>query len=169
MTVTPSAADVPLRVLIVDDCRDNADALLLLVTQWGFNARSAYDVNSALSLATTFAPEVVITDIAMPGPGGNGLEFAAKLRALDPLPHSLIAISGYADDDRREAAGRAGFDFYLVKPPDLEELRGLLDGAHRVAEHCRRIATLADRTERLNTQVRGLIDDIRVELRTVRA
>lgn len=167
MSVMPAAADAPLRVLVVDDCRDNADALLLLLTQWGFNARSAYEVNTALSLARTFAPEVVIADIAMPG--GNGLDLAARLRSLDPLPHSLIAISGYADDDRREAAGRAGFDFYLVKPPDLNELRNLLDGASRVAGHCRRIATLAERTDCLTTQVRRLIDHIRGELNTLRA
>lgn len=167
MSVPPAAADVPLRVLIVDDCRDNADALLLLVNQWGFHARSAYNVSAALSLAATFAPEVVVADIAMPGM--TGLELAAKLRAVDPVPHSLIAVSGYADDDRREAAGRAGFDFYLVKPPDLDELRGLLEAARRVAGHCRRIENLAERTECLTTQVRGLIDGIRDDLRAVRA
>jgi CheY-like chemotaxis protein len=167
MSVSPTAAEAPLRVLIVDDCRDNADSLLLLVTLWGYNARSAYDVGSALAVAATFVPDVVIADIAMPGM--TGLELAERLRNLEPGPHSLVALSGYADDDRRDAAGRAGFDFYLVKPPDLDELHSLLDAARRVASHCRRIATLADRTECLTTQVRGLIDDIRGELRAVRA
>jgi len=167
MSTSSPAAEPPLRVLIVDDCRDNADTLVLLLTQWGFDARPAYDANSAVSLAVTFVPDVVMADIAMPG--ATGLDLAARLRELDPGLHSLVAITGYADDEHRDAAARAGFDFYFVKPPDLEELHGLLDAAGRVAAHCRRIAAFADCAEVLTTEVRGLIDDIRGELRSVRA
>ena len=83
----------------------------------GFSARSAYDANSALSLAVTFVPDVVMADIAMPG--SNGLDLAARLRELDPGLHALVAITGYADDEHRQAASEAGFDFYFVKPPDI--------------------------------------------------
>ena len=161
------AAEPPLRVLIVDDCRDNADILAVLLAQWGVDARAVYDANSALSAAVTFVPDVVLTDIAMPG--GNGLNLATHLRQLDPGLHGLVAISGYADEEHRDAAAKAGFDFYLVKPPDLIELRGLLDAAGRVVGHCHRIAAHADHTEVLTTEVRGLIDEIRGELRSVRA
>jgi len=167
MSNTPPAADPPLRVLIVDDCRDNADTLGLLLAQWGFDVRSAYNVESALSVAVTFVPDVVMADIAMPG--ATGLDLAGRLRDLDPGLHSLVAITGYADDEHREAAARAGFDFYFVKPPDLVELNAFLDAAARVVGHCRRIAAYADRTEVLTTEVRGLLDDIRDELRSVRA
>ncbi len=167
MSNTPPAVEPPLRVLIVDDCRDNADTMVMLVSQWGFSARAAYDVTSAVSATVTFAPDVVVADIAMPG--ATGLELAGRLRELDPGPHALVAVTGYADEEHRGAAQAAGFDFYLVKPPDLAELRILLVGASKVAGHCRRIAAHADRIELLTTEVRTLIDDIRGELRFVRA
>jgi CheY-like chemotaxis protein len=161
------AAEPPLRVLVVDDCRDNADTLVLLLMQWGFDARCAYDAKSAISAAATFVPDVVMADMAMPGT--TGLDLANRLRDLDPGLHSLVAITGYADEEHRELAAQAGFDFYFVKPPDLVELHAFLDAAARVVGHCRRIAVHADRTEILTREVRGLLDDIRDELRTVRA
>ena len=102
-------------------------------------------------------------------PRGNGLELATQVRALVPGPHALIALSGYADDEHREAAEQAGYDFYLVKPPDLAVMRGLLDGARHITTACRRVATLSDRAERLIDESRGLINDIRADLRTFRA
>jgi CheY-like chemotaxis protein len=157
------AVDETFRVVVVDDCRDNADTLLLLLTQWGFNARSAYDSATALSLVDSFSPDVIIADIAMPV--ASGLELAKRLRELSRKPNVLIALSGYADDEHRHAAEAAGYDFYLVKPPDLDPLRDLLDAARRVADHCRRIEAHADRAEVLTSEVRGLIDYIRAELR----
>src|SRR5262249_46052309 len=163
----PPAVDPPLRVLIVDDCRDNADILAVLLAQWGVDARAVYDANSALSAAVTFVPDVVLADIAMPGV--TGLDLARRLQEIDPGLHGLVAISGYADEEHRDAAAKAGFHFSLFKPPALIELRGLLDAAGRVVGHCRRIAAHADHTEVLTTEVRGLIDEIRGELRSVRA
>jgi CheY-like chemotaxis protein len=163
MSATSAAAEMPLRVLVVDDCRDNADSLQVLLTQWGFDARSTYDVAAAVVTAESFRPDVVVADIAMPV--ASGLELANRLRDAERRPDLLIAISGYADEAHRSAAAQAGFDFYLVKPPDLAQLRDLLDSARRVAGHCRRITVHADRVEVLTNEVRRLIDDIRAELR----
>ena len=85
----------------------------------------AADGSSALSLAEAFQPECAIVDLSMPGM--NGIELGRRLRQrFPPAQLRLIALSGYAGADIRDACLAAGFDAYLVKPGDIAELERLL-------------------------------------------
>jgi PAS domain S-box-containing protein len=113
---TPSTAG-PRRVLIVDDNRDAADSLRLLLAMDGHETVAAYDGPSALALARDFGPQVVLLDIGMPGMDGH-----AVCRALRSEPRHadaiVVALTGWGQDADRTAALAAGFDAHLVKPVD---------------------------------------------------
>lgn len=114
-----------LRVLIVEDRQDAADSLAMLLEIAGHTVRIASDGLVALDAATEFAPDVVLSDLGLPGI--DGFEVARRLRArADPSPPLLIAISGYGRDDDRQRSRAAGFDHHLVKPPDPDVLMALL-------------------------------------------
>jgi CheY-like chemotaxis protein len=114
------------RVLIVEDNKDVADALELLLDSLGHETTVARDGWTALQMAEDFGPEVALVDIGIPGI--NGYELARMLRS-DPRFASvqLIAMTGYGRDEDRDAARAAGFDAHLVKPAEMERLRSLLE------------------------------------------
>jgi CheY-like chemotaxis protein len=116
---------VPLRVLVVDDCPDHTESLELLLGLWGFHARTAADGMQALAVAREYCPDVVLLDVGLPGM--DGYEVARRLRAEDGLANTvLITVSGYAQEVDRERSRSAGCAEHLVKPIELEVLRGLL-------------------------------------------
>ncbi len=113
------------RVLIIDDNRDSADSLRMLLQIWGFDAICANDGAEGLSAAQTFSPEIVLLDIGLPGT--SGYEVAQQLRRLPQTEGSvLVAITGYGQDEDRRRASAAGFDHHLVKPVDPTVLEQLL-------------------------------------------
>ena len=113
------------RVLVVDDNRDSAETMAVLLRLWGHEARSAEHGAAALEVAQEFRPEAVLLDIGLPQM--DGYEVARRLRALPGLDGVLlIAMTGYGQDQDRRRARRAGFDHHLVKPVDPEALRRLL-------------------------------------------
>jgi PAS domain S-box-containing protein len=114
------------RVLVVDDNEDAARSLArLLVRFHGQDVRVAHDGPSALELAATFRPEVVILDIGMPGM--DGYEVARRLRSHPELRWPrLVALTGWGQEGDRQRSREAGFDCHLVKPVDPEALRALL-------------------------------------------
>ena len=127
-TEAPSVQPKPLkqfRILVVDD---NAAAVHLLsqllrkLDQQIFAAESAHEAMAAL---TTFSPEVIISDIAMPGV--SGYDLARGIRALhlrnQPV---LVALTGYGQESDRQAATAAGFDRHLTKPVSINVLRDLI-------------------------------------------
>jgi len=127
ITSVPFVALRARRVLIVDDHEEMRKSLTRLARAWGHEVVVAADGSSALSLAESFQPERAIVDISMPGM--NGLDLGRRLRQrFPPTQLCLIALSGYADADLREACLAAGFDAYLVKPGDAHELQRLLEG-----------------------------------------
>ncbi|HZI64554.1 MAG TPA: ATP-binding protein [Thermoanaerobaculia bacterium] len=113
------------RVLVVDDNRDSADSLELLLQINGFDARAAYDGEAALAAAAEFRPAVVLLDIGLPK--RNGYETARAIRA-QPWGRDmiLIALTGWSQSEVRESALEAGFDRHLVKPVDPAALLALL-------------------------------------------
>jgi CheY-like chemotaxis protein len=114
-------------VLVVDDCRDAADSLALLLNRWGYQTVIAYDGPSALAAALTQPPAVVLLDIVMPGM--DGYEVARRLRGRPQTAQVLlIALTGYGQEDDVRRCYEAGFDLHLLKPCDPEELRRVLDG-----------------------------------------
>ena len=117
------------KVLVVDDNRDAADSLSLLLglggASPGLQVETAYDAPQALERAAALRPDAVVLDIGLPGM--DGYELARRLRELPGLADvQLIAVTGYGRETDRQAAVAAGFQLHLTKPVDPEELRLLI-------------------------------------------
>jgi signal transduction histidine kinase/ActR/RegA family two-component response regulator len=122
----PRAA--PLRILIVDDNVDAATSLAALLELDGHRTQAAFNSAEALTMAQSFEPHVVLLDIGLPHM--DGYEVARRLRAAprgDRL--TLIALTGYGQQDDRARARDAGFHAHLVKPVDFSALERLLAAA----------------------------------------
>ena len=126
----PAAPPAParaegLRVLVVDDNRDAATSMALLLDVMGLDNRVAFDGASALDVAGTFQPDVALLDIGMPGMDGYAV--ARELRA-DPRHRNLVivALTGWGGEADRQRTRDAGFDEHLSKPVDVHALRALL-------------------------------------------
>jgi signal transduction histidine kinase/DNA-binding response OmpR family regulator len=115
----------PRRVLVVDDNRDAAESVALMLRLDGHDVRVAHDGPAALEAAAAFRPDVVLLDIGLPRMSGH--EVAARLLQQ---PHDgkrlLVAMTGYGQDEDRRRSREAGFDHHLVKPVDPQTLRDLL-------------------------------------------
>jgi two-component system CheB/CheR fusion protein len=114
------------RLLVVDDNKDAAESMSMLLEMWGHEVTYAYDGPSALQRAEEWQPEAVFLDIGLPGM--DGYEVAERLRELPEAKDAvLIAITGYGQDDDRLRSRRAGIDHHLVKPVAPDTLRSLID------------------------------------------
>jgi PAS domain S-box-containing protein len=112
-------------VLVVEDNRDGADSLAVLLNLMGHQVRVAYNGSEAVQLANTLRPHVVLLDIGLPGM--SGYEVARHLRDLPGFEKTLlIAMTGYGQEEDRQRGREAGFDHYLVKPVDLDKIEHLL-------------------------------------------
>jgi two-component system, chemotaxis family, CheB/CheR fusion protein len=111
-------------ILLVDDNRDAVLLLSRVLARWGHTVHTAYDGGEALVQAKAHHPEVVLLDIGLPDMDGYAV--ASALRA-EGVPSVLVAVTGFGQDDDRTRAGAAGFAHHLLKPVDLDALRGLLD------------------------------------------
>jgi len=120
-----AAAASMLRVLVVDDNRDAADSLAMMLELTGHEVRTAHDGEAALNEAARFTPDVVLLDIGMPGM--NGYEVALRLRET---PHGrrarIVALTGWGQEDDKRRAVDAGFDQHLTKPVDPASLSTVL-------------------------------------------
>src|SRR5262249_13664883 len=118
------------RILVVDDSKDCADSLCMLLTILGHQALAVYDGFQALERMKAFHPDVVVLDIGLPGIDGR--EVARRLRTLPALQNVLlIALTGYGQEKDRIASYEAGINYHLVKPLDPEVI-GKLISAHVV-------------------------------------
>ncbi|MCS0627782.1 PAS domain S-box protein [Telluria mixta] len=113
------------RILVVDDNRDAADTLGLLLEADGAEVRVVYDGRAALAMAETFQPTSVLLDLGMPGM--DGYEVARRLRQDERFTTVRIAaLTGWGQDaDRRQTRNR-GFSHHLTKPVSIEELHRIL-------------------------------------------
>jgi PAS domain S-box-containing protein len=113
------------RVLVVDDNRDAAASLMLLLELMGHEVRSAADGVEAVEAVEKFAPDVVLLDIGLPKLSGYDV---ARLIREKPGGKRimLIALTGWGQEEDRRKSAEAGFDVHLVKPIDLETLAKLL-------------------------------------------
>jgi CheY-like chemotaxis protein len=112
-----------LRVLVIDDNRDGADAMGLLVCGLGGEARVAYDGAGGLSLLDEFSPSVVLLDIGMPGL--DGYQTCERIRERRANNISIVAVTGWGQDQDRRLATQAGFDAHLTKPAEPLQLKEL--------------------------------------------
>jgi CheY-like chemotaxis protein len=121
----PDAGVLPgKRILVVDDNRDAADSLAMLLNFLGAEVNVVYD-----GAFESYRPGVVLLDIGMPGM--DGFTVARRLReAPGGRGVPIVAITGWGQEEDRRRAREAGFDHHLVKPPDMTALRSLLGALH---------------------------------------
>jgi PAS domain S-box-containing protein len=112
-------------VLIVDDNRDSADSMAMLIALKGYRVRVAYNGAQALAIANAEHIDVALIDIAMPN--ADGFSVLGQLKAI-PLRHKVLyaAMTGFgqASDVKRSLQG--GFDAHLTKPVPLAQIEALL-------------------------------------------
>jgi CheY-like chemotaxis protein len=121
----PAKAAKKRRIIVVDDNVDTAQALVRLLKRAGHELYIAHDGYAALEKARACSPEVVLLDIGLPEM--DGYEVAARMREEPRCANALIvALSGYGQDEDRRRSKAAGFDYHLVKPADLNELKELV-------------------------------------------
>jgi len=114
-----------LRVLVVDDNRDSADSLALMLRVMGNDTQRAYDGQDGVDVAARFRPDVVLLDIGLPVL--NGYDACRRIRG-EPWGKGvvLIAMTGWGQDEDRRRSLEAGFDHHLVKPLDPRALMKML-------------------------------------------
>lgn len=118
------AATVPRRILVVDDNRDSANSLAMLLKLLGHTVDTAHDGLEAVERAVTFRADVILLDIGMPRL--NGYEAARRIREQRHQGLKLVALTGWGQEEDRHRSDEAGFDAHLVKPVDLAALTKLL-------------------------------------------
>jgi two-component system CheB/CheR fusion protein len=115
------------RVLVVDDNRDSARSMSLLLRHWGHDSAEAHDGSDALDIAARFQPDAILLDVGLPGM--SGYDVARHIRSSSDARLSralLVAITGYGQDEDRRRTQEAGFDHHLVKPVDPKVVESLL-------------------------------------------
>ncbi len=115
------------RILIVDDNRDGAASLGMMLSLLGHEVRTAHDGLEAIELAEAFRPEVMLLDIGLPRL--NGYDTCQRIRE-QPWGQSIfmIALTGWGQEDDRRRSQAAGFDYHMLKPVDFAALENLLAG-----------------------------------------
>jgi CheY-like chemotaxis protein len=109
------------RILVVDDNRDGADSLAMMLRLMRNQVETAYDGLAAIDAAEKFRPNVILMDVGMPKL--SGLEAAKRIRERDWGQNLIIiALTGWGQEDDRIRSREAGCDGHLVKPVDAKEL-----------------------------------------------
>lgn len=125
---TQSAAQAPRRVLIVDDNRDAADTLAMMVRLLGHDVTQIYDPQQVEAEVDRFVPNLLFLDVGMPG--RSGYDIATSLRARpggDGL--EIVAVTGWGQPEDRRRTREAGFDDHLVKPPQFDCIKRICERA----------------------------------------
>lgn len=111
----------PVKVLVVDDERDWADGLKDALGERGYRTQVAYDGYGAIEAVRSWAPDIVLLDLSMPGM--DGLEVCRRLkREPSGMMVPIIMLTGLTALENRVAAFRLGIDDYVSKPIEMEEL-----------------------------------------------
>jgi signal transduction histidine kinase len=113
------------RILVVDDNLDSAQGLARLLSRRNYEVRLAQDGFSAIKTAKAFLPSAILLDIGLPEM--DGYEVARRLR-MEPIcaKAMIIAVSGYGQEEDRKRSRQAGFDYHLVKPVNIDQVRKLI-------------------------------------------
>jgi CheY-like chemotaxis protein len=113
------------KVLVVDDNRDGADSMAMMLKLLGNEVTTVHDGIEAITAARAFRPDVILMDIGLPRL--NGLDATRQIRE-QPWGRSMtiIALTGWGQDNDRERSRQAGCDGHLVKPVNLADLETLL-------------------------------------------
>ena len=136
MTVRSLATSRPLRILVVDDDPAMVGAITALVGTEGHQVITAYDGLTAVKRFREEQPDIVLLDLAMPGP--DGFTVAGQMRAAGTAP--ILVVSGESSEEAKVRALGIGADDYLVKPFGRAELMA------RIAAVMRRVDRTAGGT-----------------------
>jgi len=134
--VGSAAPAAPLRILVVDDNRDAAATMAMVLRISGNDVRTVHDGREAVDEAREFRPDVAILDIGLPGVDGYD---AARTIRREPWGTGvvLIAVTGWGQDADRERSREAGFDHHLVKPVEPAALISILSSLRQTASATR--------------------------------
>ena len=125
-SASQDVTDRRMLVLIVEDDKDHAESLAVVLRLWGFQAEIAHDGDTGLDTAIRNRPDAILADIELPGL--NGFEFARLLNALPDFRNTLLAaVTAYNDPASLEESKEVGFVKHFSKPVDLAALHRLLD------------------------------------------
>src|SRR5262245_26599899 len=124
----PRKTDQRLRILVVEDNRDSADSLRLVLEVSGHEVAVAYSGDDGVQAAEQYRPDVVLCDIGLPGLDGYGVAAPPPARATTAKAR-LIAVTAYGQDEDRRRSHEAGFEQHLVKPVDPDALQRVLNGS----------------------------------------
>lgn len=114
------------RILIVEDNRDSALSLQMLLEALGYAVDVVHDGEGAVRTATAKSPDVILMDIGLPRM--SGYDAARQIRAdCKDKPMMIIALTGWGQESDRRQSAEAGIDHHLVKPLDLGRLRQILE------------------------------------------
>ena len=122
------------RILVVDDEISARSALSEILTDEGFKVRTAADGFRALAAAGDFAPDLVLTDLKMPGM--DGLELLGRLKEHDPEV-AVVLMTAFGAVESAVEAMRAGAADYLTKPLNSDELLLVLERCHSAGHQLR--------------------------------
>jgi CheY-like chemotaxis protein len=118
------AGDIDCRVVVIDDNRDAALVTALLIEELGGECRTAHDAESGIEVVEDFQPRVVLVDIGMPHI--DGYETCRRIRRRFGDGVTLVALTGFGQEQDKERAARAGFNGHITKPADPSALVRLL-------------------------------------------
>jgi PAS domain S-box-containing protein len=113
------------RVLIADDNVDSATVLAMLLRDYGHEVRTVHDGIAALEAFRSFRPDLVVLDIGMPKL--NGYDVAREIRSQCNSHVTLIAVTGWGQEQDKSRAREAGFDHHLTKPVEVATIEKILD------------------------------------------
>jgi CheY-like chemotaxis protein len=120
------------RVVVIDDVSDAADALALALQLDGYDVRTAHNGVDALALIEVYRPHCVLLDIEMPEM--DGCELSRRLRQLYGDDIVLVAVTGWGQDNQRVAESFGRVDHYLQKPLVYEKLQVILPSLKKTAQ-----------------------------------
>jgi two-component system OmpR family response regulator len=154
----------PPRVLVVDDNRDAADSLSLVLQMLGYEVRTFYSGDGAVEAAREFSADCIVLDIGLPRT--SGYEVARKVREDEQLKHvKLIALTAYTDEPRARAAG---FDRHFVKPIDPLVLQPILEEMHKMGKQIRAAEELVHQQGKVVADARELMTEIKEDIKEVK-
>lgn len=127
------------RILVVDDDPAMRQVLRLRLAKWGHEVTTCADVPAARAAVTRQPPDIVITDLVMPG--ATGLDLLRELKAVEPAP-AVVLITAHGEVEKAVEAMKHGAADFVTKPLDYDHLKTLLDDLEEEARRKSEVAQL---------------------------
>jgi len=167
VTENPTAGNRIFRVLVVDDNRDAADSLAVLLRTWGYDYRVSYDGATALKTALEYRPDCLLLDIGLPKM--DGYTVARRLREHPEFSKvKLVALTAYADKTHTQRIRETGFDHHVVKPADIDDLKRLLTMMEQVLRLASQTEELARQNVALASETKEILHDVKEQIGEVK-